>query len=264
MKLNKYVKILSWNVNGLRAIERKKALDWIDYYNPNILCLQETKLSTTKFDHSNLFRRHFKSIMTNICSKKGFSGTITYSDYLFKMEKFCSQIDEFNEGRIIEQHFENIVLFNVYFPNGKLNNKRLKVKLDFYQKFLDYCISLKKKNKSIIICGDFNTAHKDIDLKKTKIYSKSGFSDIEREYFNKFIENNFIDTFRYINGDIDNAYTLFPYRSKAREKKEGWRIDYILISEDLKDKLKDAFILEDILGSDHCPIGIEIDLEGFI
>lgn len=258
------MKILSWNVNGLRAIERKKALSWLDSYNPNVLCLQETKLSILEFDHSNLFQKKFKNITSNISSNKGFSGTTVYTDFICDKKDFCYQIDLNKEGRIIEQHFGNIVLFNVYFPNGKLNEERLKVKLSFYERFFNYCLNLKHKRKSIIICGDFNTAHKDIDLKKTKIYSKSGFSDIEREYFNKFIVNGFIDTFRYINGDIEDAYSLFPYRSKAREKNEGWRIDYILISEDLKDKLKDAFILENILGSDHCPIGIEIDLEGFV
>ncbi len=258
------MKILSWNVNGLRSIERKKALGWIDSYKPDILCLQETKLSILEFNHSNLFKKKFKSIISNISVNKGFSGTTVYTNFVCDEKSFCHQIDLNNEGRIIEQHFGNIVLFNVYFPNGKLNEERLEVKLSFYENFLSHCLNLKKKGKLIIICGDFNTAHKDIDLKKTKIYSKSGFSDIEREYFNRFFENGFIDTFRYINGNIENAYSLFPYRSRAREKNEGWRIDYILISEDLTSKLKDAFILTNILGSDHCPIGIEIDLSEYI
>ena len=257
------MKILSWNVNGLRAIEKKKALNWVDSYNPNILCLQETKLSISEFNHSSLFQKEFKNIISNISVNKGFSGTTVYTDFVCDKKDFCFQIDSNYEGRIIEQHFEKVVLFNVYFPNGKLNEKRLKIKLSFYENFLNYCLNLKEEGKLIIICGDFNTAHKDIDLKKTKIYSKSGFSDIEREYFSQFLENGFIDTFRYINGDIEDAYSLFPYRSKAREKNEGWRIDYILISEDLKSKLKDAFILKDVLGSDHCPVGIEIDLSEY-
>ena len=257
------MKILSWNVNGLRAIEKKKALSWVDSHRPNILCLQETKLSIPDFEHSCLFQKEFKNIISNISVNKGFSGTTVYADFICDKKDFCFQIDSNYEGRIIEQHFGKLVLFNVYFPNGKLNENRLKIKLSFYENFLNYCLNLKEEGKLIIICGDFNTAHKDIDLKKTKIYSKSGFSDIEREYFSQFFENGFIDTFRYINGDVEDAYSLFPYRSKAREKNEGWRIDYILVSEDLKSKLRDAFILKDVLGSDHCPIGIEIDLSEY-
>ena len=153
----------------------------------------------------------------------------------------------------------NLIIFNVYFPNGKRNDKRLKFKMKFYKDFLEYCEVLKNKGKSIIICGDFNVAHKDIDLKKTTIKNKSGFSDEERNCFNQFIEKGYLDTYRLIHPDKEKSYTWWSYRSKGRLKNEGWRIDYILISKDLKDKLQDAFILENIIGSDHCPIGITIN-----
>jgi len=195
----------------------------------------------------------------NFSENKGFSGTATYTNFKVQKQSFCNHIDFEKTGRIIEQYYKNIVLFNVYFPNGKLNKHRYKVKIDFYKKFFEHCENLRKKGHSIIICGDFNTAHRDIDLKKMKINNKSGFSDEERKYFNQFIEKGYLDTYRHIHGDKDNAYSWWSYRSRGRSKNEGWRIDYILISEDLKDNLQDAFILQDITGSDHCPIGITIN-----
>ena len=255
--VTKTLKIYSWNVNGLRSIEQKKALTWVDEYKPDILCLQETRLSTEIYD-LKLFEYKYSSISMNNSLKKGLSGTITYSNLNNLKENFCPEIDN-NEGRIIEQQYNNLIIFNVYFPNGKRNDKRLKFKMKFYKDFLEYCEVLKNKGKSIIICGDFNVAHKDIDLKETTIKNKSGFSDEERNCFNQFIEKGYLDTYRLIHPDKEKSYTWWSYRSKGRLKNEGWRIDYILISKDLKDKLQDAFILENIMGSDHCPIGITIN-----
>lgn len=261
----KEIKIISWNVNGLKAIERKKALRWISKEDVDFLFLQESKLSTVDYDVSDLFSNKFKHSSNNFSRyTKGFSGTFSFSNYLPSFYSKVTEVDSDEDGRIIEFRYGKLCLFNVYFPNGKLNPERLKYKLRFYKEFLKYCIQLRKEEYSIIICGDFNTAHRELDLKPGKIYSNSGFTNLEREYFQKFLTEGFIDTFRYINGDVEMAYTLFPYRSKAREKNEGWRIDYILISEDLKKNLKDAFILKDILGSDHCPIGISIDLKSFL
>jgi len=225
--------------------------------------LQEIKLSDINFDHSKLFQKNFLNIVTNISRHKGFSGTSMYSNIPYLSKSFCENIDIKNEGRIIQYQFKKLILFNVYFPNGKLNKERFAYKINFYKAFLNYCQELKKVGFSIIICGDFNTAHTNLDVKPSKIYSQAGFTDFERAIFNNFLKVGFIDTFRYIHGNIENAYTLFPYRSKAREKNEGWRIDYILVSEDLKDKLEDAFILNGIFGSDHCPIGIKINIEEY-
>jgi len=207
-----------------------------------------------------MFDKEFSTISVNNSSNKGFSGTLIYSMLEMDKEDFCSKVDTEYDGRIIEQHYNNLVIFNVYFPNGKLNKVRLKVKIEFYNNFLNHCEELRKQGKSIIICGDFNTAHKDIDLKNTKINNKSGFTDKERGYFNKFIEKGYIDTYRYIHGNKENSYTWWSYRSNGRSKNEGWRIDYILISEDLQNNLKDSYILNYINGSDHCPIGIKIDI----
>ena len=219
--------------------------------------MQETKLSSQEYKHQ-LFEKEFSTISINNSMNKGFSGTAIYSMLEVDKENFCTRVDSEYDGRIIEQHYNNLVIFNVYFPNGKLNKKRLEVKIKFYDNFLNHCEELREQGKSIIICGDFNTAHKDIDLKNTKINNKSGFTDKERAYFNKFIKKGYIDTYRHIHGEKENSYTWWSYRSNGKAKNEGWRIDYILISEDLRNNLKDAFILNYINGSDHCPIGIEL------
>lgn len=261
----KNINIVSWNVNGLKAIERKKAFKWMDDRNIDFLFLQETKLSDTQYDVSKINLDKYSYISNNYSQvSKGFSGTLSCATIKPDSDSTCPCIDSKNDGRILKYTYKNLVIFNVYFPNGKLNAEKLNYKLKFYTDFFNYCMELREENYSIIICGDFNTAHTDLDLKPGKIHSNSGFSEPEREHLNVFFQNGFIDTFRYINGDIEKAYTLFPYRSKAREKNEGWRIDYILISEDLKLKLKDAFILKEVVGSDHCPIGIEIDLSEHI
>lgn len=252
------LKILSWNVNGLRASAKKNALLWVDEINPDILCLQEIK--ATENEIPKCFNKTYEKSTINSGIRKGFSGTLTYSNKSYHEESFCKVVDCNDEGRIIEQHYKNLVIFNVYFPNGKVSENRLKYKLQFFKDFNKHCETLREKGKSIIICGDFNTAHKDIDLKKTKIYNKSGFSDTEREGIERFIKQGYLDSYRYIHGNKEGSYTWWSYRSKGRIKNEGWRIDYIFVSSDLKDKIKSAFILDEIQGSDHCPIGIEIEI----
>ena len=217
------------------------------------------------FNVNNLFKKEYGYISNNYSKyKKGFSGTLSVTKISPCTESHCTKIDYRQDGRVIKYKYDKLIIFNVYFPNGKRNKNQLEYKLEFYKIFLEYCSQLRKEGYSLIICGDFNTTHTNLDLKKGKIHSTSGFSKIEQDLFQAFLDLGFIDTFRYINGNVENAYTLFPYRSKAREKNEGWRVDYILISEDLKFNLKDAFILDSILGSDHCPIGISIDLKGFL
>ena len=260
----KNINIISWNVNGLKSIDKKKAMSWLHEMNIDFLFLQETKLSEQNYNFQDLFQKKFDFYTSNISKySKGFSGTMSCSKYNPETKSFCFNIDKNQDGRIIEYRFKKLILLNVYFPNGKLNKHKLVEKLNFYKDLLHYCIELRNQNFSIVISGDFNTAYLDLDLKQGKIYSTSGFSNIEREHFKIFFDNGFTDSYRHIHGTKEKAYTLFPYRSKAREKNEGWRVDYILISNDLKDHLKDAYILENVLGSDHCPIGVEIDLSKF-
>ncbi len=249
--------MISWNVNGIRAIYNKNILD-LDLFGADIICLQETKAQADQIPKD--VYSGFNSFYANSAEKRGYSGVATISNIQFDKTNTVNHIDP-NEGRILEHHFGNIVLFNVYFPNGQQSDERLEYKMKFYDMFLQYCQDLRADGKGLIICGDVNTAHKEIDLKHPKANSKrSGFLPIEREWIDKFLAHGYIDTFRQINADINDAYSWWSYRANARANNTGWRIDYFFISEELKPKLKDAFILSDVYGSDHCPVGIEIDL----
>jgi len=254
------IEIISWNVNGIRAVGNKEALKWIDERQTDILCLQEIKAQESQVP-DNLFEKEYIDIKVNSAEKKGYSGTMTWSTLQSDYSSTCREIDTLNEGRIVETHYGDIVLFNVYFPNGQRDEERLAIKMKFYDDFLTHCEELKDDGKSIVICGDVNTAHQEIDLKNPKANSKtSGFLPIEREWMDKLIEHGYVDTFRYVNGDKLDRYSWWSYRAGARDRNVGWRIDYFFISEDLCENLEDAFILDDIMGSDHCPVGIRLSI----
>jgi len=258
--MSNVIEIISWNVNGIRAVANKEALKWIDERDTDILCLQEIKAQKEQIPN-NLFEKEFSEVIVNSGERKGYSGTATYSVLQSNFTSTCNDIDTKHEGRIIETCYGDIVLFNVYFPNGQKDEERLAYKMKFYDDFLVYCEKLKNEGKSIIICGDVNTAHREIDLKNPKANAKtSGFLPIEREWIDKFLDHGYIDTFRYVHGDKVDAYSWWSYRANARVKNVGWRIDYFFISEDLAENLEDAFILDYIEGSDHCPVGIRIAL----
>jgi len=261
--MTKRYKFISWNVNGIRAIDKKEALKWVDDYNIDLLGIQETK-STKEQIPKTIFNKEFKTIFASSCAIKGRSGTALFTDIQTAFKSNCPKVDILDEGRINEIHFKlknkNIVFFNVYFPNGQSSQERLDYKMQFYDRFLKYCEELKKDGFSIIVCGDVNTAHKEIDLARPKANENtSGFLQIERNWITKFLNCGYIDTFRLINGDIKNKYSWWSYRANARENNVGWRIDYFYVSEDLKDFVKDAYILDTIKGSDHCPIGLEME-----
>jgi len=254
------IEIISWNVNGIRAVGTKEALKWIDERETDILCLQEIKAQESQIPN-DLFEKEYKEIDINSATKKGYSGTATFSVLESDFTSTANHIDTMNEGRIVETHYDDIVLFNIYFPNGQKDDDRLAYKMKFYDDLLEYCQKLREDGKSIIICGDVNTAHKEIDLKNPKANSKtSGFLPIERKWIDKLLEHGYIDTFRYVNGDEVDRYSWWSYRSGARLKNVGWRIDYFFISEDLCENLEDAFILDYITGSDHCPVGIRLSI----
>jgi exodeoxyribonuclease-3 len=258
--MSKSIDIISWNVNGIRAVANKEALKWIDDFEPDILCLQEIKATKDQIPE-NMFEKNYDTLVVNSASKKGYSGTAIFSTNKYDAISLCEGIDTLSEGRIIETHYGDIVLFNVYFPNGQKDEDRLTHKLKFYDDFLEHCEKLRNEGKSIIICGDVNTAHKEIDLKNPKANSKtSGFLPIEREWIDKLLDHGYIDTFRYVNGDEKDRYSWWSYRFGARGKNVGWRIDYFFISEDLCEVLEDAYILDHIQGSDHCPVGIRISI----
>ena len=254
------IEIISWNVNGIRAVATKEALKWIDERQTDILCLQEIKALPEQIPDS-LFEKEYEEVTVNSAEKKGYSGTATFSMLKSDYNSTSNHIDTMNEGRIVETHYDDIVLFNIYFPNGQKNEERLAYKMKFYDDLLTHCEKLREDGKSIVICGDVNTAHKEIDLKNPKANSKtSGFLPIEREWMDKLVDHGYVDTFRYVHGDEIDKYSWWSYRSGARLKNVGWRIDYFFISEDLCESLEDAFILDYITGSDHCPVGIRLSI----
>jgi len=254
-------KILSWNVNGMRSVYKKGFLDWLLQENPCILCLQETKANQEQLPKE---LKNIKGYHTYYVSaeRQGYSGVALFTQEEpqavhrgFGDEKFDP------EGRTLVADYKDFILFNVYFPNGKASAERLRYKMDFYESFLDQVDRLKNQGKKIIICGDVNTAHKEIDLARPKENEKfSGFLPEERAWIDKFISHGFIDTFRMFHQE-GQQYTWWDYKTRARERNIGWRIDYFFVSENLKKNVQSAFILSNVPGSDHCPIGIQLITE---
>jgi exodeoxyribonuclease-3 len=258
----KTYKFISWNVNGIRAVDKKEALKWVDEANIDLLGIQETK-STKEQIPDTIFEKEYKTLTASQSAIKGRSGTALFTDIDITFEGNCPEVDILDEGRINEVHFtlgdKDIAFFNVYFPNGQSKEERLTYKMEFYDRFLDYCENLKSEGKSIIVCGDVNTAHTQIDIARPKANEKtSGFLPMERDWITKFLEHGYLDTFRVVNGDIKDKYSWWSYRANARANNVGWRIDYFYVSSDLKDNIKDAYILDEVMGSDHCPIGLEM------
>lgn len=250
---------ISWNVNGIRAVHKKEALRWIDEQEVDFLGLQEIKAEADEIPES-IFERDYKFQSINSSSNKGQSGVALYTDMKGEA-RCCEQVDILDEGRINEYHFEDIAFFNVYFPNGQRSEERLAYKLGFYERFLEYILELREQGKSIIVCGDVNTAHHPIDLARPKANEKtSGFLPIEREWQDKLLNSGFIDTFRHVHGDVQERYSWWSYRAAARKNNVGWRIDYFYVSDDLKDKIVEADILDQIMGSDHCPVKLVLDI----
>ena len=251
------MKLISWNVNGIRAVERKKALSWFYEQKPDILCLQETKAMKEQLSKALQDPPGYHTFFHS-AEKKGYSGTAIYSKK--KPLKFSSSVgvDEFDrEGRVVNAEFDDFSLFNVYFPNGRASPERLVYKLEFYDRFLEVIEGI-NKSKPVIFCGDLNTAHKPIDLAHPKENEmNSGFLPIEREWMDKVVDHGYVDTFRHFD-DSPEKYSWWDYKTRARERNVGWRLDYFFVSKELLPRLKSAFIMSEIMGSDHCPVGIEI------
>ncbi len=257
------IKILSWNVNGIRAVYKKNFMDWFKTEQPDLLCIQETKAQVEQIPDEIQSADGYQTFASSAL-RKGYSGVATLSKLNPKSIKNGMGIEKFDsEGRFLELDFGGVVLFNIYFPNGKLNKQRLQYKMDFYDAFLEYAEHLRKSGKSLIMCGDVNTAHKEIDLARPKENERtSGFLPEERAWIDKFIAHGYLDTFRMFVGD-GGHYSWWDLRTRARERDIGWRIDYFFVSNDLADQVKSAFILKEVMGSDHCPVGVEISAEIF-
>lgn len=254
------IKILSWNVNGIRAVHKKGNLAEVFQLQPDILCIQETKIQPDQLTDDLLnmagYHAYFES-----GDRKGYSGVALYSKHEPKELKTGFGIEKFdNEGRIQIADYDDFILFNIYFPNGKGSKERLQYKMDFYDAFLDYVDRLKSAGRKIVVTGDINTAHKEIDLARPKENEKvSGFLPEERAWIDKFLSHGYLDSFRMFNQE-PGQYTWWDMKSRARERNIGWRIDYFYVSENLKDNVKAAYILPEIMGSDHCPIGIDLEI----
>jgi len=252
------MRLVSWNVNGLRAIMKKGFIESVKKINPDVLCLQETKMQEGQLDLDVDLEEYEKYF--NSAQKKGYSGTAIFTkvkpvNVTYGMDK--EEHDK--EGRIITAEFDDFYLVNVYTPNSKTELERLEYRMIWEDEFRNYLKEL-ERTKPVIVCGDLNVAHKEIDLKNPSSNRKSaGFTDEERNKFTELLDAGFIDTFRYFYPDKEGAYTWWSYLTKARERNAGWRIDYFLVSESLKDRLVDSKIHSDIYGSDHCPVELEIN-----
>ena len=254
------MQILSWNVNGIRAADRKGFFEWFKKESPDILCLQEIKAVPEQVP-PHLRNTPGYHIFWSSAERKGYSGVATFTREKPIEVKKGFGIEKFDrEGRILVMEFSSFTLFNVYFPNGKKNRERLDYKLKFYDTFLAYADNLKSKSKDIVVCGDFNTAHKEIDLARSKENAHiSGFLPIERAWIDTFIDHGYVDTFRHFNKE-PNQYSWWDMKTRSREKNVGWRIDYFFVNKEFISNVKKAVIMQEVMGSDHCPVGIEIEI----
>ncbi|EGI0428052.1 exodeoxyribonuclease III [Listeria monocytogenes] len=250
------MRLISWNVNGLRAAVKKGFLEYFEEVDADIFCLQETKLQEGQIE---LDLPAYKDYW-NYAVKKGYSGTAIFTKVEPLSVQYGLGIPEHDtEGRVITLEFEEFFMVTVYTPNSQAELKRLDYRMTFEDAILEYVKNL-DNTKPVVLCGDLNVAHEEIDLKNPKTNRKNaGFSDEERAKFSAFLDTGFIDSFRYFYPDLTDAYSWWSYRMNARARNTGWRIDYFVVSERLKDKLVDAKIHADVLGSDHCPVELELN-----
>ncbi len=250
------MKILSWNINGIRAVIKKGFLNFLEQENPDILCLQEIKIDANtrhkeQFDFPNYIE------FWNSAERKGYSGTMILIKNSLKKEILSQKIFPNNEGRTQIIELKKFFLINCYFPNANHELSRLTYKIDFNQKLLKHIKKLEKK-KPVIVTGDFNVAHQEIDLARPQAnIGHAGFTKEERESFQKYLDSGLIDTFRYFHPQ-EIKYTWWSYRAGARPRNIGWRIDYFCVSQKLIKNIKKSYILDKVIGSDHCPIAIEV------
>ncbi len=251
------MKLISWNVNGLRAVLKKGFEEFFYDINADIFCIQETKMQEGQIENFELkgYKQYWNSAL-----KKGYSGTAVFTKIEPNSVSYGIGIEEHDqEGRVITLEFDKFYLVNIYVPNSKRELERLEYRMIWEDEIREYLSNLNKK-KPVIMCGDLNVAHEEIDLKNPKTNRRNaGFTDEERNKMTELLKANFIDTFRYVYPD-KIAYSWWSYMGNARAKDIGWRIDYFIVSNDIKEKIKDAYIFKDIYGSDHCPVGLEIEI----
>ena len=255
--VQKQYRLLSWNVNGIRAVQKKGFLECLQKEQPFVLAVQETKASPEQLNDELLKPSGYHAAW-NSAQRKGYSGVAVFSKEKPLNIQCGLGVEKFDiEGRVLQIEFKKFILFDIYFPNGGMNEERLNYKIDFYREFFKVIKNLKTK-KPVLICGDFNTAHTEIDLARPKENSKvSGFLLEERILLDEFVDMGYVDTFREFESE-GGHYSWWDYKTKARERDVGWRIDHFFINKQSLKYLKDAFIKKDIYGSDHCPVGIQL------
>ena len=251
------MKLISWNVNGLRACMTKGFMEYFDKVDADFFCVQELKLQEGQLE----WEKEGYHAYWNYAEKKGYSGTAIFTKHEPISVSYGIGIEEHDhEGRVITLEYDSYYMVTVYTPNSQNELARLDYRMNWEDAFRDYLLGLKAK-KSVIFCGDLNVAHKEIDLKKPKTNRRNaGFTDEERDKMTALLGSGFTDTFRYFYPELEQIYSWWSYRFKAREKNSGWRIDYFIVSEDLNDKLVDAAIHTEVMGSDHCPVELLVDL----
>jgi exodeoxyribonuclease-3 len=249
------LKITTWNVNGLRALLRKGSWDWINKYDSDVVCLQEIKARPDQLSDSQhaLFEPY--TTFWNPAERPGYSGVLTLTKKQDANSELGLGVKHFDvEGRVIKTFFKDFILFNIYFPNGGRDHIRVPFKLDFYAALLKLCNQLHQGGEKVIICGDINTAHQEIDLKNhASNHNTTGFLPEERAWITKYIENGFVDAFRSLHPEKEQ-YTWWTYITNARARNVGWRLDYFLVSEALMPQIEDVVIHDEVMGSDHCPV----------
>lgn len=257
----KTMKLWSWNVNGIRSAYKKGFAEWLLTESPDILCVQETKAQPEALPKTLTDLDGYTSYW-HWAQKKGYSGVAVYTKEKPVSVEVSMGIEKFDvEGRYLRLDFPDFVLFNVYFPNGKMGPERLKYKMEFYDAFLDMLEQLRKENPRIIFVGDVNTAHNEIDLARPKENSKvSGFLPIERKWMDRVVSLGYVDTFRSLHPDTVQ-YSWWDLKTGARQRNVGWRLDYVWVTKELSTAVERAYILTDVTGSDHCPVGIDLALK---
>lgn len=253
------MKILSWNVNGIRAVQKKGALEWLWLEQPDIFCLQETKALPEQLTKDLTEPKGYFAYYNYPKVKKGYSGVALFSK-IEPMHVFygMKEGERDEEGRIVGAEYKDFFLINIYFPNGGGRPERLAYKLAFYDEFLAFIEKLKKK-KPVIFCGDVNTAHEAVDLARPDANKENtGFLPVERAWIDTVIEHGYVDTFRNANPNAVGAYSYWDMKTFARERNVGWRIDYFFVSQNILSKVKKAYIKKEVFGSDHCPVVIEM------
>lgn len=257
------IRLVSWNVNGLRAVWKKGFVSTLEEMNADILAVQETKIQEHQLTPEMEDVQGYSAYWAHASVKKGYSGVGVYSRTAPQAVEYGISIPLYDEeGRILELDFGDFLFYNIYFPNGQMSEERLNYKLDFYREFFAHADRRREEGRYVIVTGDFNTAHNEIDLKNPRENrNTSGFMRIERDWIDRIVASGWVDTFRHFHPDTEK-YSWWTYRFHARERNIGWRIDYFFVTQNMIDdgRVKNAFIDNTVYGSDHCPVGLEIEL----